>query len=408
MTGRLVAVQSPPRYLGGLLRTAWDRGDAVLPLDPALPTVARDGILARLRPHELLAVDDTGTSRTVATTLPDPLPVTDGTALVCVTSGSTGTAKGVELTHAALTAATRASLERLGCAPGSRWVLALPTHHIAGIAVLLRAWALGTEPAVVDPSDERAMVVAGEAGGYLALVPRQLRRLVDAGADLRGFAALLIGGAATPPELAEAARAAGGRLVHSYGMTETCGGCVYDGRPLSGVEVVVDDPPPATAPVAGHRRGRIRIRGPVLLAGYRGEPGPVTDADGWFATKDVGVIEDGQLTVAGRLDDVILSGGENIPAGAVTAALRTHPGLVDAAVIGVPDRVWGQVVTAVVVPVDGSTAPSLAELAAHVRATLPASYAPRALVVVDELPRGPMGKLDGGALAALAAGATTG
>lgn len=402
MTDRLVAVQAPPSQLGGVLRRAWERGDAVLPIDPELPEVARQAIVARLRPHQLLVLDDDGTSRRLEAGVVDPLPVARGTALVCVTSGSSGTAKGVELSHTALRAATRASIERLGCPPGSRWVLALPTHHIAGIAVLLRAWALGTEPAVTHPSDERGMVAAGE-GGYLALVPRQLRRLVDAGADLRGFAALLVGGAGTPVELLDAARAAGGRVVRSYGMTETCGGCVYDGRPLTGVELALDEGGPRGGSGSGRRRGRIRVRGPMLLSGYRGEPGPVTDAEGWFATDDVGALVDGELVVAGRLDDVIISGGENIPAGAVAAALRTHPQVAEAAVIGVPDRIWGQVVTAVVVAADAADPPPLDVLAAHVRTTLPAGYAPRALVVTDALPRGPLGKLDGDALAALAA-----
>ncbi len=201
------------------------------------------------------------------------------------------------------------------------------------------------------------------------------------------FERVLLGGAAAAPELLDRARAAGAEVVVSYGMSETCGGCVYDGRPLDGVEVELRD-------------GRIRVRGEVLFAGYRGEaPDPAVDDDGWFTTGDLGGFdEDGTLRVLGRADDVIISGGENVPVAAVEDVLRRAPGVAEVAVAGRPDLEWGQVVVAVVVPTEPSASPSRETLRTHVRATHPAAWAPREVLVVEALPRDAMGKVGRAAL----------
>jgi O-succinylbenzoic acid--CoA ligase len=316
--------------------------------------------------------------------------VRDDVALVVATSGSTGHPKGVELTHAALQASTAASLARLGCRPGERWALALPTHHVAGVQVLLRSWALGTDAEVVG---DLASLGSGSGDArYVSLVPTQLQRLLDAGAPVSRFERVLLGGAAAAPELLERARAAGAEVVVSYGMSETCGGCVYDRRPLDGVG-------------GGLRRGRIRLRGAVLFAGYRGEhPDAALDDDGWFTTGDLGVVgADGTLRVLGRADDVIISGGENVPVAAIEAALRLAPGVSEVAVTGRPDPEWGQVVVAVVVPSDPSAPPSREPLRAFVRAAHPAAWAPREVLVVEALPRDPMGKIGRAAIDRLVA-----
>ncbi len=175
-----------------------------------------------------------------------------------------------------------------------------------------------------------------EVGGraYLSLVPTQLGRALDAGVRLDGYAAVLVGGAACPPALVERARAAGVRVVLSYGMTETCGGCVYDGEPLPGVEVAVG------------ADGRIAVGGATLFAGYRFGPPQV----GPHVTGDLGALDDsGRLTVLGRADDVIVTGGENVSPQAVEAALAAHPAVREAAVVGAPDPEWGQAVVAYVV-----------------------------------------------------------
>ncbi|WP_250448661.1 AMP-binding protein, partial [Actinotalea sp. C106] len=174
-------------------------------------------------------------------------------------------------------------------------------------------------------------------------------------AALSRLDAVLIGGAATPPALVEAARERGLPLVLTYGMTETCGGCVYDGRPLDGVEVEVDD-------------DGIRLAGPMLARGYLARPdldaAAFTTADGrrWFRTRDLGILEGGRLTVLGRSDDVLVTGGVKVAPAAVEAALVGVPGVGEVCVVGVPDAEWGQAVTAVVVPRPDVPAPGLAEL----------------------------------------------
>lgn len=322
----------------------------------------------------------------------------DPTAVVVATSGSTGDAKGVLLPASALAASAAATETRLG-GPGT-WLLALPAQHIAGLQVLLRSAAAGTEPHVLDTAvpftPARFAAAAGRIGGgrrYVSLVPTQLHRLLadpEASAAAATFDAVLVGGAASPAALLERARARGVRVVTTYGMSETCGGCVYDGRPLDGVSVTLDD-------------GRIALSGPVVARGYRGRPGdPAFARPATFVTDDAGLIgEDGTLTVTGRLDELIVSGGVNVAPAAVEAALSRLPGVGEVVVVGVPDPEWGSAVTAVVAPSTGSAAPDLAAVR-RATAELPAAYRPRQLVVVGALPhRGP-GKPDRQAILALA------
>ncbi len=367
---------------GDLLVWCWERGSAALVLPEDAPTPVIRSLLERLAPAALVELGADG--RPTITRLDDPAPVDDEVALVVPTSGSTGVPKGVELGHAAVHASVQASLERLGAQPGERWGLALPTHHVAGISVHLRAAALGTRAVVA--ADTAA--VADLDVEHVALVPSQLDRLLQQGAPVHRFATILLGGAAAPEGLLDRAAAAGARVVRSYGMTETVGGCVYDGVPLRDVEVAISDPD-----------GLIALRGPVLLHGYRarddqgrlGSWCPL-DADGWLTTSDRGRLTDGRLEVLGRIDEVLVSGGENVPLAAVLQRLLTHPGVADAAVVAVADPRWGQVPAAVVVPTDPTSPPSLDELRAHVRRLAPAAYAPASLVVVAELPRDAMGK----------------
>lgn len=387
----VVAVRARPERLLALIEDLWADGDVVLPLDVDAPQPAVDRLLALLRPAAVF--DATAQGPVKVTRLPDPRQVADGSAVVVATSGSTGSPKGVLLSHQALRASTRAGLRRLGCRTGDCWMLALPTHHVAGLQVLLRAASLGTQPLIVPAGDAERLVAAARqapAPVHVSLVPTQLARLVDLRADLSVFATVLLGGAAAPAGLLEAAAAAGAAVATSYGMTETCGGCVYDGVPLDGVEVEV------------RHDGRIRIRGPVLCDGYLDDPTPVTDPEGWFTTSDVGAFTaEGRLEVRGRIDDMVVSGGENVPTGAVEAALRQHPRVADVAVTGRPDPRWGQAVVAVVVPSQPSDPPSLEELRDHVRSLLPATWAPQALQVVASLPRSGLGKVPRDALRAL-------
>jgi o-succinylbenzoate---CoA ligase len=378
--------------MAAALDEVWAAGDAALPL----PTDAPEAEVARIE----------------AALRPGVRPVPEGTALVVATSGSTGDPKGVLLGHEALRASTEASCARLGCVPGDRWLLALPVHHVAGLQVLARARALGTE--AVLPADASLEALAAADADHVSLVPTQLARLLDAGADLSRFRTILLGGARPSSTLLGRAVMSGARVVVSYGMTETCGGCVYDGVPLDGVEVDIAGGEgaagggpgggPGGGSGGGPGGGPVRLRGPMLAAGYRigGEDRPAVDADGWFTTGDLGRVVDGRLEVLGRADDVVISGGENVPAAAVAARLREHPGVADAAVTSRADPEWGQTVVAVVVARDPVHPPHLDDLRDHVRATHPPAYAPRHLVVVDELPRDGMGKVPRAALQELA------
>ncbi|WP_262401965.1 AMP-binding enzyme [Actinomadura sp. CNU-125] len=297
--------------------------------------------------------------------------------------------KFTELPAAALRASAAATLARIGAAPGDRWLCCLPTSHIAGIQVLVRSLVAGTEPVIMPKPDAADLAAAAPPGAHVALVPTLLRRLVDAGTDLSKLGAIVLGGAAAPPALLAGARDRGARVFTTYGMSETCGGCVYDGVPLDGVR----------ASLAAD--GRIRIAGPSLFTGYRLRPDlTATARDGeWFVTGDLGAFEDdGRLRVRGRVDDVINTGGEKVVAGEIAAALARHPKVRDVVVVGRPDPEWGERVTAVVVPSGGAAgtagAPALAELRAFVRETMPAHAAPRELELVERIPLLPSGKPD--------------
>ncbi|MGY1834248.1 o-succinylbenzoate--CoA ligase [Blastococcus sp. SYSU DS0510] len=351
------------------VRAALDGGRPLAVL-PAGPPAVVDAARAVLRPDE---------------------PLEAGTDLVVVTSGSTGGGRGVLLPATALRASATATLDRLG-GPGS-WLLALPVSAIAGLQVLCRSLLAGRTATRLGDGEPLAGALARMPSGdrrYTALVPTQLRRALDAEPDaLRAFDAILVGGAATDPALLTRARAEGVAVVTTYGMTETAGGCVYDGLPLDGVGVRIAD-------------GGVELAGPVLALGYRGDPGGTAAAfaDGWFRTRDAGTLDgDGRLTVHGRLDDVVISGGVNVAPAAVEAALREHPAVADAVVFGRPDPEWGQRVVAAVVPAAGAT-PALADVRPWVAQRLGAAAAPRELHLIDAVPTLHTGKPDRRAVAA--------
>ena len=322
--------------------------------------------------------------------------IDDAVAVVLSTSGTTGTPKGALLTAAALVASAEATHHRLG--GRGRWLLALPAYHVAGFQVLVRSVVAGTDPVAVPAAfDERDLVTAIAALGpgrrYASLVAAQLDsalrdpRATQALAELD---AVLVGGGPMPAGVAERACAAGVPVIRTYGMSETAGGCVYDGVPLDGVGVKVD---------AG---GRISLGGPTVASGYRNPVVPDPFAEpGWFRTDDIGAVDDsGVLSVLGRVDDAISTGGLTVLPGLVEAALATHPAVAECAVFGVADERLGQRVVAAVVPERGATI-TLPQLRSHVAETLPSTAAPRQLHIVDALPRRGIGKIDRRALVAL-------
>ncbi|MBA3416844.1 MAG: AMP-binding protein [Chloroflexia bacterium] len=377
-SGRLIAVQLEGAGMADAIAEAWDRGDAVLPLPPGLPAEAQGPLLAEMRPAALV----TPAGRAP---LSGPEPVGREVAAVMLTSGSTGAPKGVELTHTALRASAGMVSARLGAGPGDRWLACVPLHHIAGLAILVRSALVGARPVIHSRFDVGR--VAGERGATLvSLVPTMLARLLDAGVDLTRWRRVLVGGGALRPELLERARAAGAAVVTSYGMTETCGGCVLDGRPLESVTLTLG------------QGGVIAIGGPMLMRGYRARPELTARMlrDGRLQTADIGRWDGhGRLEILGRADDVIITGGEKVWPDAVAARLAEHPLVADAKVVGEPDPEWGQRVVALVVPADPGTPPTLEELRSWVVGRLERHNAPKAVVILAQTPGPASGRKQG-------------
>lgn len=382
-------------------------GPALLPVDPRLPAERARALLRALRPATLETLE--GTQRLDPGDSPAVAP---GTAVVIVTSGSTGEPKGVELSAAALRHSARASLDRIGARPGEAWLSCLPPSHISGLQVFVRSLLSGVPPVVLERLDAESAATTGggallaRGGGlpeYVSLVPTQVRHLLDepGGRDaLAGFRAILLGGAAVPAGLRAEAAAAGARVITTYGMSETCGGCVYDGVPLDGVTVREGDD------------GRLRISGPVLMNRYYRRPdltaaalapADLAEAAGGpgreFVTSDLGYVEPGgRVRVRGRADDVINTGGHKVVPGEVAAVLSTCPGVREVVVVGRPDPEWGERVTAVLVPSDPSDPPGLELVRTHVSARLPRYACPSEVVLTEAIPLLPSGKPDLAAL----------
>lgn len=325
-----------------------------------------------------------------------------GARLAMRTSGSTtGRGRLVGLSGAQLRASAGAVHERLG-GPGT-WVLALPPHHIAGLQVVARSALAGRSPVVVEGRATPARIGGAVTGAaredpdgrvYLSLVPAQLSdALADVGATraLTGAAAILVGGAATPAPLVEAGLAAGLALHLTYGMSETCGGCVYDGRPLAGVRVAFGDPDGGgPGPRDG---GRIWLSGPMVMSDYLdGEPGVrVIAGERWLATSDLGSMDAGVLSVGGRIDDVIVCGGLKISAPDVAGAVLGTGRVSRCIVVGLGDARWGQLVAAAVVAPAGLDCAGLRD---EVGEAIGRERAPRVIHRVDELPLLASGKPD--------------
>ena len=367
-----------------------------VPLGAAAPSIlavlrrALDGSGPAVAPHAL----DSAPQR-----IPDAVALPQGLALTIGTSGSTGPPKLAMLTRDALRASADATYERLG--GQGTWLLAMPAHHIAGIQVLVRSLVAGTTPVAMDLQSgftpaafARATAeLPSAAMAYTALVPTQLVRLLasdDGREALVRYAAVLVGGAATSSRVLAEAKDARIRVVMTYGMSETAGGCVYDGRALDVSRVQLEDD------------GRIRLGGSTLAQGYLDEPAlsaeafVVDDAAArWFRTDDVGHLDDrGALIVDGRVDDLINTGGLKVAPRQVEEALTRLENVAEAVVVGTPDPEWGQLVSAAIVVTEGSSPPTLEEIRGGLRGILPEHALPRRIATLTELPlRGP-GKPD--------------
>ena len=298
-------------------------------------------------------------------------------SLLVATSGSTGTPKEIALTSSALVASANASNNFLKASKGDIWSLLLPLTHIAGINVLVRAKQLES-----TPLDLRNHIGFYPRTDFTAIVPTQLFNALNENSELlkhlQGAKAVLVGGASLSPELRAQGIAAGINIVSTYGMSETCGGCVYDGVALDGVSFELTGD------------GRIKISGPVLA--------DVERENGWFVTNDLGKIVDGKLQVLGRSDDVIISGGENISLSTIEALInQKFPHLLVAA-FSTPDNKWGQALHIAIESQDEKIKSEVSEL---LMKSIGSHAKPKSVLLLDKLPEIGVGKVDRISLAKL-------
>ena len=337
--------------------------------------------------------------------------VPPGTALVIRTSGSSGVPKSVALSASALLASAEATHERLGGV--GQWLVSLPTHLISGVQMLVRGIVAGTDPVYLDGGFDPAAFFAAATQltherRYVSLVPVQLSRLLDFAesapseaerealmSSLCRFDAVLVGGQATPLALRSRAHRYGIALRRSYGMTETAGGCVYDGVEIGDTRVRV-------------RGGEVQLAGPTLALAYLGDQARTAEAfledDGvrWYRTGDAGELLGGMLTVTGRLDRVIISGGMNVSLDEVERVAGEQPGWAGAVAVGIADPEWGErpvLVRAEGASVEGFEEPApFPEVREAVRRALGVAAAPEREVVLDDLPQLAGGKPDRAAI----------
>ena len=365
----------------------------LVPVDPANPLAivpALEEALTGSRTLLPVPANDPARANLLRNTLKPGAPIGDDIALVVSTSGSTGTPKGAMLTPANLIASADATHQALGSE--GQWLLAMPAAYIAGIQVLVRSMVAGVEPAFVDLSHgfnvsefaTRAHELArtGERT-YTALTPMQLAKATSTlqGIDaLRTFDAVLVGGAATNPRLLESAAKLRINVVTTYGSSETSGGCVYNGRPIAGARVKIV-------------YGRIHLGGPMVARSYHGVDSPDLSG-GWFRTSDAGELDGGVLTVLGRTDNVISSGGLKLHPEVLEEELLLIDGVTATCVIGKDDDRLGQRICAAYT--GSASVPDILDALADAEDAGRISHwqIPKELKVVAALPQLGPGKVD--------------
>jgi O-succinylbenzoic acid--CoA ligase len=383
--GDRVGTTLPPGVeLVALLHAVAIVGAALVPLDPRLRVAERRAQIAQVEPR--LVVDEPLGGAEAELDAEAGRGDPDAAWTILFTSGTTGRPKPVALSHRNHLASAIASAWALGVAPDDRWLCVLPMFHVGGLAIAIRSAVYGTTAVVHErfDADRAAAVIASGDVTLASLVPTMLQRLADAGLERApALRAILLGGARAPDDLVRWAAGRGLPVVRTYGMTETASQIATEplstGQPggarlLPGVEL-------RTGP-----REEILVRGPMVARGSLA-------GDGWLHTGDRGRLDSvGLLRVDGRLDDLIVTGGENVSPAEIERALLAHPAVVDAGVAGVSDREWGDAVVALVVPSAGAS-PSSEELRDHCRARLARHKVPKRVRLVSELPRNAQGKL---------------
>jgi len=347
-----------------------NRSRSVISVDPALAIGDVMNLVAKALAHQGPALNFT--DEAIET-------VTGDIAFIVGTTGSTGIRKSVALSAAAVLASARASLDYLQARPGQTWALLLPLHHIAGINVLVRALDLGTTPVDLRDVTEYANT------DFSAVVPTQIFQALNGDdkllAHLQSAKSVLVGGAQLQEDLLHRALDAGISVVRTYGMSETSGGCIYEGTPLKGIGLRISD------------AGLIEISGPVLASGYLNNEQLWSQqyCDGWFTTSDHGVIEVGTLKVLGRSDDVYNTGGEKVSLTHVDEILHTAFPHLQWCAVAVDDAQWGQ---RLVVAVSEAGHPAIDEVSAVLSSALGDSAKAKQLLVFNEMPMIGIGKID--------------
>ena len=376
----------PRREQVVLMHALMKLGAALLPLGPRLTAEERAEIVGAEEP--IIDLDDPGQLTQTEADLP-LLGEHDMDDVCCrvLTSGSTGTPRPIPLSYGNFLWNAVGSGFNIGVDPEDRWLCCVPLSHVAGLGIVMRSVIYGTAAVIHDGFDVDRVgeAMEGDRITIASLVPTMLTRLLDAGADLSAPRAILVGGGPVPEEPLEEAIAKGATVVQTYGLTETCSQVTTlapadaqrklgsAGRPLLTTHLRIQD-------------GEILVQGPTVAPGS-------ADADGWLHTGDLGHIdEEGFLYVSDRIDDMIVSGGENVVPAEVEEVLLRHPQVAEAAVIGREDPEWQQAVTAVVVLENGSEV-SPDELRRHCAESLAGFKVPKRVELASALPRTPSGKV---------------
>ncbi len=364
MVRELVAIDMPAcEQFVATIQEIWQKGDAFLPIDQRLPVVAREQLVKDLKVSSV--IDEFGEK----TKLDGGKPTADGDALVIATSGSTGPPKGVVHTHDSIKSATKMTGSRLECTAEDHWLACISLAHAGGLSVIFRAQHFGSKLTIGQRPDRTTIEDALDKGANLtSLVPSALGAV-----DISRFKKVLLGGARPPEGLAP-------NTIVTYGLTETMGGVVYDGSPLDDVEVRlgVDS--------------EIEIRSTSLLRCYRDGTDPKT-SDGWLKTGDLGEIINQRLSVSGRKDDLINTGGFKVWPITIENSIKEIEQVADVVVASTPDKKWGSAVTAWVVMHPDQPNLTLKDIRRHVRSTLPDYCAPQILFIVNQIPRSSLGKV---------------